>query len=114
MTTIKIPEKIVTTCDCCQVVLDAGNHHDEGMLSLKSLARDMHGQGVGNDGFNMDLCDRCLAKVKKAIDIVKRGETPLCAPAMMTMANAPKILNNSDKAMWVLGWNECAQGGFKG
>ena len=34
-------------------------------------------------------------------------EVPMAEPATATMSTAPACLNTNDKAMWVLGWNDC-------
>ena len=59
---------------------------------------------VGRSGPDVDpgpLCqalDRLSAAIMQDTDFV---------PEAKTLATAPKILNNNDAAMWVLGWNEC-------
>lgn len=36
------------------------------------------------------------------------ASTPSAAvPGKASLADAPKVLNINDRAMWVLGWNEC-------
>jgi len=68
-----IPEKVVTTCDCCGVELTASNSRHEGYLFLKQHALDLQGFACADASIKHDLCDTCLSRISTAINVVYKG-----------------------------------------
>lgn len=63
-----IPSQTIMTCDGCGVVMDARNSRQDGALTLKAHALDMHGSPCADATKKLDLCDSCLYAVGKALD----------------------------------------------
>lgn len=70
MSTKTIPAQTIKTCDCCDVVIDKRNGVQEGGITIKAHALDMQGSPCADATRKMDLCDRCLYDVGKAVDAV--------------------------------------------
>lgn len=70
MSTKTIPAQTIKTCDCCGIVVDRKNGRQEGGLVLKAHALDMQGSPCADATRKLDLCDRCLYDVTKAVDVV--------------------------------------------
>ena len=68
MTTKVIPERKVTTCDCCGVECQGSNFVHEGKLALRRAGLDFQGCPVADATVRMDLCDRCNDKIAHAIN----------------------------------------------
>lgn len=68
MSTKTIPAQTIKTCDCCDTVMNGKTARQEGALILKAHALDMQGHACADATRKLDLCDRCLYKVGKAID----------------------------------------------
>lgn len=68
MSTKVIPQQTIKTCDACLRVIDGRNSRESGGLILKRDALDMQGSACADASVKLDLCDRCLSTVDKAIN----------------------------------------------
>lgn len=113
MSTRTIPAQVIQSCDCCSDVLSPENHREEGILQIRANALDLHGIACADASRSLDLCDACLQRMSRAIDMVCNHRVVMAPPDLANLSTAPEVLNAADKAMWVTGWNECATRGFK-
>lgn len=68
MSTKKIPEKVVVTCDGCGVECGQHNRAMSGGLKLLRDALDFQGHAVASGNMDFDFCDSCLGRVTDSIN----------------------------------------------
>lgn len=69
MSTKIIPEQKIVTCDGCEKQLTNKNHVHGGKLHVTRHALDMQGHAVASNDVNLDLCDSCVYRVSRAINV---------------------------------------------
>jgi uncharacterized cysteine cluster protein YcgN (CxxCxxCC family) len=80
MTTKIIPQAIETYCDGCGALchdqLGPGRRKQRGVLALRRHALDFHDQPVASADVRADLCDECLTKIIRAINMTLTEKVP--------------------------------------
>ncbi len=73
----KIPEKIITDCDCCGIVKEDNRKAFtmDGRITFRSEGLDYQGEAVGpGDNTTSIFCNRCYENAKRAmIEFLKKS-----------------------------------------